>query len=268
MAEELTQALLSPLPPLDEVAWSSALAQARDALAGLSVRRGGGGPFRVTDHEIRRALSTDGTESDDQDAFAWSARTARRALGLAALRALVAGESRSPLLAVRARVAEIARLVHDGSPSVSGFDRWLAGLPPAGRAAVGSDAVTWVTRLWCALDWRALGPSPVIGRDRWWDSPHSALLALRSRAEVRAGSGSLVVLTGPRRPSVRSELSLVTLVESVRNADGARPGRVIGWWPDSGHWVRLEPEPAVLALATEAVALVLAGSSAALRPAA
>ena len=136
----------------------------------------------------------------------------------------MAGESRAPLDAVRARVAEIARLVQDGSPSVSGFDRWLAALPPAGRAAVGAEAVTWVTRLWCALDWRALGPDPVIGRDRWWDSPHSALLALRSRAEVRAGAGSLVVLTGPRRASVRSELSLVTLVESLRST--RRAGRV------------------------------------------
>ena len=77
-----------------------------------------------------------------------------------------------------------------------------------------------------------------------------------------------MVLTGPRRASVRAELSLVTLVESLRNADGDRPGRVVGWWPDSGHWVRLEPEPAVLALATEAVAQVLAGSGAALHPAA
>ncbi len=268
MAEQLTQALLSPLPPLDEVAWTSALGDARDALAGLSVRRAGGGPFRVTDHEVRLAFGTNGAGPGELDSFAWSARTARRALGLAALRSLVAGESRTPLDAVRARVAEIARLVHDGSPSVSGFDRWLAGLPPAGRAAVGAEAVTWTTRLWCALDWRALGAGVVIGRDRWWDSPHSALLAVRSRAEVRSGFGSLVVLTGPRRGSIRGELSLVTLVESLRNAEGARPGRVVGWWPDSGHWVRLEPEPAVLTLATEAVAQVLAGSGAALRPAA
>ena len=202
----------------------------------------------MTDHEVRQAFDTDDAGSGDRDPFAWSARTARRALGLAALRALVAGESRAPLDAVRARVAEIGRLVQDGSPSVSGFDRWLAGLPPAGRAAVGAEAVTWVTRLWCALDWRALGPGPVIGRDRWWDSPHSALLALRSRAEVRTTSGSLVVLTGPRRTSIRSELALVPLVESLRSTDGARPGRVIGWWPDSGHWVRVDPEPAVLTL--------------------
>ncbi len=266
MTERLTDALLAPLPLVDEVAWGSVLADARDALAGLSVRRAGGGPFRVTDHEIRRALGM--AQADDALSFAWSARTARRALGLAALRALVAGEARAPVDAVRARVAEIVRLVDGGSPSVSGFDRWLAGLAPAGRAAVGAEAITWTTRLWCALDWRQVGPAVVVGRDRWWDSPHSALLALRSRAEVRTARGSLVVLTGPRRPSVRAELSLITLVESLRSPDGPGPGRVIGWWPDSGHWVRVEPEPAVLALATEAVAQVLAGSGASLRTAA
>jgi hypothetical protein len=120
--------------------------------------------------------------------------------------------------------------------------------------------VTWATRLWCALDWSALGSPLGIGRDRWWDSPHSALLALRGRAEVRTDRANLVVLSGPRRESVRAELALVTLVESLRTRGGAVPGRVVGWWPDSGHLVRVEPEPAVLTLGAEAVALVLAGA--------
>jgi hypothetical protein len=33
---------------------------------------------------------------------------------------------------------------------------------------------------------------------------------------------------------------------------------VVGWWPDSGHLVRVDPHPSVLTLATDAVALVLA----------
>ena len=268
MAEPLTRALLAPLPPLDEVAWGSALADARRCAGRTVGPTGRRWPFRVTDHAVRLALGTDGAGSDERDSFAWSARTARRALGLAALRSLVAGESRAPLDAVRARVAEIARLVHDGSPSVSGFDRWLAGLPPAGRAAVGAEAVTWATRLWCALDWRAIGAAVVIGRDRWWDSPHSALLALRSRAEVRAGCGSLVVLTGPAAGLGAGRALPRHAGRVVAQHRRRRPGRVVGWWPDSGHWVRLEPEPAVLALATEAVAQVLAGSGAALRSAA
>ena len=50
----------------------------------------------------------------------------------------------------------------------------------------------------------------------------------------------------------------MTLVEALRSRTAGPPGRVIGWWPESGHLVRLEPEPAVLPLAAQAVALVLA----------
>ena len=100
----------------------------------------------------------------------------------------------------------------------------------------------------------------MIGRDRWWDSPDSALLALRGRAEVRSDAGNLVVLSGPRRDSVRAELALVTLVEALRPGHGGVPGRVVGWWPDSGRMVRVEAEPALLTLGAEAVALVVAGT--------
>ena len=131
-----------------------------------------------------------------------------RALGLAAVRSLAAGRSRTPSDAVRERVAQATRMVRDGMEPISSMDRWLSELAPAGRASAAAEAITWATRLWCALDWSALGSRPIIGRDRWWDSPHSALLALRSRAEVRAGHSHLVLLSArgatPRAPSWRS----------------------------------------------------------------
>ena len=46
------------------------------------------------------------------------------------------------------------------------------------------------------------------------------------------------------------------------------PGRVVGWWPDSGHLVLVEPEPSVLSLGTEAVELALGGAGTSLRSAA
>jgi hypothetical protein len=60
---------------------------------------------------------------------------------------------------------------------------------------------------------------------------------------------------------VRAELALVALVDALRARADAEPtpARVVGWWPDSGHIVRLEPHPSVLALATDAVSFVLAG---------
>jgi hypothetical protein len=107
------------------------------------------------------------------------------------------------------------------------------------------------------VDWEALGEVPLIGRDHWWESPHSSLLALRSRADVRTGSAHLVTLTGPRRDSVRAELSVIALVEALRAREGEVPGRVVGWWPESGHLVRVEVEPAVLTLGVSAVTRTL-----------
>jgi hypothetical protein len=259
--ESLTAALTAPPPQMDPTAWAAARRDAAAALARLAAgRRGAGG--RVTDHGIRVA----GVEETDDAPFEWSARTARRAVGLAAVRALAAGRSRTPAEAVQARLAECAGMVERGDGPASGLDRWVAALGPAGRAAVAAEAVTWATRLWCALDWDALEGPLAIGRDHWWDSPHSALLALRGRAEVRTARADLVVLSGPRRASVHAELSLVPLVETLRDGTRAAPRRVVGWWPDSGHHVRLDPQPWVLGLAADAVAQVLAAAP--LRPAA
>ena len=264
----LMDALVEPVPAVDAVAWRFALEGAKAKLAGLAVRRAGATRFRITDHEVRTALTTESDDHGHGEPFAWTARTARRSIGVAAVRLLAGGAARSPLEAVRARLAESSRWVGEGSSSATQLDRWVDGLTPAGRAAVGAEAVTWATRLWCALDWSSFSSPPEIGRDHWWDSPHSALLALRGRADVRTDRAHLVVLSGPRRGSVRAELSLVTLVESLRLRGDGGPGRVVGWWPDSGHLVRVEPEPAALTLGAEAVELALGGAGASLRSAA
>ena len=262
-------ALTAPVAPVHTASWQAALDEAKGKLAGLAVRRAGAARFRVTDHEVRTALAGHGHGDDptQEDPFAWTARTARRSVGVAAVRLLAAGAARSPMEAVRARMAESTRWVREGSSSATQLDRWIESLGPAGRAAVGAEAVTWATRLWCALDWSAFAEAPVVGRDHWWDSPHSALLALRGRADVRTAGAHLVVLSGPRRSSVRAELALVTLVESLRQR-GDAPGRVVGWWPDSGRLVRVEPEPAALTLGAEAVELALGAAGTTLRPAA
>ena len=261
-------ALTAPVPTVDATSWRAALEEATSKLAGLAVRRAGTVRFRVTDHEVRTAFGNPPAEAADAEPFAWSARNARRSIGVAAVRLLAAGGARSPLEAVRFRMADASRWVREGSSCASPLDRWVAGLPPAGRAAVGAEAVTWATRLWCAVDWSAFASVPVIGRDHWWDSPHSALLALRGRADVRTAQAHLVVLSGPRRDSVRAELALVTLVESLRLRGDSAAGRLVGWWPDSGHLVRVEPEPAVLRLGTEGVELALGGAGTGLRSAA
>jgi hypothetical protein len=264
----LTDALLRPLggdrvDAAGDAAWSEEIA---GRLAQLAGQVSGRGPLRLTDFTVRTALAPGGEAP--RAPFAWSAGTARRTLGLVALRALVAGAARTPTDGVGAAIGQTIRLVQEEQRPVSGMDRWLAGLSGAARAAVQAEAVTWTTRLWSALDWRAFSAPPAIGRDHWWDSPHSSLLAIRSRAEVRTlvpdpeggrqAPAHLVVLGGPRRASVRSELSVVALVEWLRTADQAPPARIVGWWPDSGHLVTVEADRATLELGTATVARTLA----------
>jgi len=276
-APTLTAALLGPLDRHivdDRASVIEATMSIPRALADLAVPRLGGSSFRLTDHHVRVALAP----HDDATAvipFAWSPRTARRALGLAAVRAVVDGEARSPVDGTRRAVSDALRSVRDGERSAASMDRWLAGLPAAGLTAVEADAVTWATRLWCALEWTAFEEGPLIGRDRWWNSPHSSLLAIRSRAEVRSVahdseghpfSVHLVVLGGRRRATVRSELSVVAMVEALQAPRSLPPGRIVGWWPDSGHMVTVDVDRTSVAEGVATVARTLARTEGAPAP--
>jgi hypothetical protein len=264
---QLTDVLLEPVSlMLDFHAVVQPLPQ---QLAALAVPRPGGGAFRVTDHQVRTSLST-GESPSTSTPFRWSAATARRAIGLSAVRALVTGDVRSPAQGVRAVMATAGK-VSQGERPTSSMDAWLASLSAPARAAVAADGITWATRLWTALDWTAFPEPPMIGRDHWWDSPHSSLLAVRSRAEVRAivaeqgdpgnpVSVHLVVLGGPRRATVRSELCVVALVESLLARNGPIPGRVVGWWPDSGHFLAVTVDRDALREGVKSVAQALAAT--------
>jgi hypothetical protein len=267
---ELTQVLLAPTPVVDRDALAQVAGGLPVALADLAAQADGGGARRLTDHVIRLAYAPSGT-LPSATPFAWSAATARRTLGVTAVRSLVAGIERTPADGVRSALADAMRSARDLSRPSSSLDRWISGLSAAGRAAVHADAVTWATRLWSALDWRAFGAPPVVGRDHWWESPHSSLLAIRSRADVRSesvdGHGNpvsvhLVLLGGTRRPSVRQELSVVALVEAMRAGPAVPPGRIVGWWPDSGHIVSVDVDATALDLGLGAVGRTLDENSA------
>jgi hypothetical protein len=58
--------------------------------------------------------------------------------------------------------------------------------------------------------------------------------------------------------AVRSELSVVALVEWLRTTDQTPPARIVGWWPDSGHLVTVEVDRTTLELGTATVARTLA----------
>jgi hypothetical protein len=267
----LTAALLAPLPFEHRSIGGADIEHAANTLRASAARTPGGGPFRITDYMVRSTLWPPDRPWPESP-FAWSAPTARRLLGLTALRAVVGGSVPTPVDGVIATVDQGIAAVRRGDRPASSMDHWLSRLSAAGRAGVQAEAVTWATRLYAALDWSAFAAPPTIGRDHWWDSPDSSLLALRSRAEVRTTttgghsdpvSAHLVVLSGPRRATVRAELSVVALVEALRaGSSGIPPGRIVGWWPDSGRFVTVTVEPVTLDQGAATVARTLASLSA------
>lgn len=173
-------------------------------------------------------------------AFRWSARTARRAIGLAAVRAGLDGRAATPLDAVALVVSDPAGPFGVGRSGPGSCADWLASLAAPARAAVGAEATTWATILWTGLDWQRLGTAAHVGpAARGWHWTGAARVALRGRVDVRlAGGACLTVLDGLPDPAARSSLALSPLVDALARGAGHVPDRVVGWWPDCGKaWV-------------------------------
>ena len=166
MADELTAAMVAPLEgpvPFDSGGWQRRTTRRRS-------RRSPDWPCAAP--VPGRSGSRTTTYASPSGLVRWRPTT-NRSRGRRARRDVLSGwrrcgrswrgETRTPHEAVRARLADSDRGVREGSRTVSQLDRWVASLSDAGRSAVAAEAVTWATRLWCALDWAALGRAPVIG---------------------------------------------------------------------------------------------------------
>ena len=213
----------------------------------------------------RSALPSAATAADRAtgEPFAWSARTARRSIGLAAVRLLLAGERALP---ARGGAGPAGRSRPAGSATAARPSRSsTAGSPalPAGRARrrggrggdVGHPPVVRprlvrrsARRRSSAATTGGTAPTP-----RCWRSAAGPTCARRT--------AHLVVLSGPRRGSVRAELALVTLVESLR-LRGRRRARAAwsGGGPIPATWSGSSPSRRSSPSATEAVALALGGA--------
>jgi hypothetical protein len=259
----LTDALLAPCDRAPTAAALEVLrARLRDGIGAAA----SGPPLRIDGYRLRTAGRGAGTSLPAPDRpFAWSPRTARRSVAIAAVRhGLEVG--RSPA----ASVAEtVARMVDEGragrgrrgSPAA-----WLATLGDGARAQVLAEATTWATHLYEALEWGRLGRSAVVGgADRWWDCP-TARVALRGRADVRVerpSSGPALLTVNPGRPgpTSRVELALAALVDVVSRPACPPPSRVVGWWPECGRALVLAVDLPLLAESARSVvtAVLLTG---------
>lgn len=168
-------------------------------------------------------------------AFQWSARTAKRLLGNAALRRVGSGAP-TPLEAVRDEIADQLVRVTRGTTRAGSLAYWLAGLGHAELALVSAEAVNWAIQ---GIDCLAAfgGPGRVASTDAYYDVA-GARTTLRGRRDlvldtaegrlvVRIRSGSPGKSAGP---GLRSDL----VAETLAHADGVAPQRFIGLWPDAG----------------------------------
>lgn len=199
------------------------------ARAGPDDRSDGGGRTAGQAASARRA---------QPDPFRWSARTARRKIGLAAVRICADGCAASPVDAVTLVMADPAGPSGLGPNGPGSCADWLASLAPPARALVQAEAVTWATRLWTAIEWPRVTPRPVVGgADRWWHWNGAVRVALRGRADVRVPGprgAQLSVVGGSPAPAARSALCLAALVDVLTRGAAHAPSRVVGWWPDCG----------------------------------
>lgn len=272
-ARTLTEALTAPADgPGGELVPAVAV-RLTEALGRLENQLPGGDRLRVDEYLLATAVDDPRAGPPPSEPFRWSARTARRSIGIAAVRACHHGLHRTPAEAVAGVLEQLVEDSRGGAGRGGSLGRWLAGLPTGARAAVQAEAVTWATRLHVSLDWGALPHGTVVGgRDQWWDCPWARRIGLRGRAEVRTwtadgtggpGNGRRPALfclrPGMPGPTSRTELALPALVSSLVVPAGALPARVVGWWPSCGRAVVLEVDGEVLARAAASVVAAVTG---------
>jgi hypothetical protein len=259
-ASALTDALVAPgappITPEKAVRWRDRLAAELAQVAGPVTA--GTSCLRIRAYQLGRSLS--GTAvADHRIGFRWSARTARRTIGVAAVRACVDGRAPTVADAVAMAMTDPAGVGGVGRDGPGTCADWMATLSRPARTAVAGEATTWATRLWTALEWRRLAsPLSVGGPDQWWGPTGPGRLAVQGRADVRVGvpdrpGAYFTMLDGYPRPSARVELTLAALVAVLSRPGDAGPAKVVGWWPDCGRAWIVTVDALALAAAADAV---------------
>lgn len=273
-----------------------------DALTDLLLGTGGGGPARVdadglaavsarlerglasvvrpTRAHVQRCVRIGGYQlaasqrsaaGAPETPFRWTARAARRTVGLAALREVLRGRIATPADAAARVVSRPERFLGGSTPGPGSCAEWLGSLPAPARAAAEAEATTWATNVWSALDWERFDPAPRVGiADRWWGWAGPVRVALRGRAdlrvdvreersaslpgsETRRAAAHLLVVAGSPTPSSRASLGLSALVDALLRGPEVAPERVVGWWPECGKAWAVDVDVSALGSVVDAV---------------
>jgi hypothetical protein len=281
-AATLTDTLLAPADALvSEIDRRSARNRLQEGLGEPASTRTGG-RVRVDGYLVRSHHEAARAQAMIPGPFEWSARGARRTLGLAAVRLCLA-DHRAPADAVREVMRSTRRGASEDRDRAGSLGRWLSTLPRGARDAVLVEAVTWVTSLYCSLAWDRLGADAEVGgSDRWWNCPSAPRVGVRGRAEVRVPVGAggppaptsrcpdqglalFSVMTGWPGPTSRAELGVNALAHALVPGLPA-PARIVGWWPQAGRALALSVDRTLLEQGVDTVLRVV-GSVPRTRPA-
>ena len=209
-----------PVPAAVDWSWRTRLV---DALSPLAARLGERAPPRV-DIDAFGLANHRRCPGFESEPFAWSARFARRTLGLEALTELPAVGYRPNRALDRAEAAQAGRSLGE----------WLAELPSGGARAVRAEAATWLA---AAVATVGVGQ---VGKLAWesppgrfeWKVPHTPLLVSArlegATADHRRATdlGLIRLLDGPLDVAVeRAEAGWLAVLHATRF--GVEPTRVI-----------------------------------------
>ena len=218
----------------------------------------GRGPLRLDSWTVLNGERGPGAEPDS---FTWSPRAARRLIGNAAARRVIATQEPSPTIAARREVAWLIARAAAGDARPGSLGAWLAEAPQGVIGAVIAEAVSHATEIVTMLDWERLGTHAVIGgADPVWAVPGAPWISLRGRREAvieldRGASTRAIICMRAGRPpaSARSDLAIVGLADALASPDLPTPTRVLGVWPSAGRSVSLEISAAELRSAARLV---------------
>lgn len=201
--------------------------------------------------------------------FAWSPLFVRRSLGLAAIRACLAGRWPTPAEAMTGVVDEAVAEWRRTGWRTFHWEPWVAGLPPGARAAVVAEAVTWAADLWLSLDWRRIGRVVVGGAAEQWTCPGERPVRLKARVDLRVpigpgdrgGSTLVAVSSGLPAEGWQIDLGYLALVAGLRAPSRPVPPRVVGLWPDAGELRCLDVDGPSLTGAVDGVLTAVTAST-------
>ena len=193
--------------------------------------------LRHDDASRRRvdAWGCEGTPRRDEP-FQWSARSARRLLGNAAVREQFRAPDLSVFDALELVLEEHLIRVANGFARPGSLGHWTSTLSDGARTVVIAEAASWAQQLW-QLGGLFSTPWQIPVADSYYDVA-SARVTLRGRRDMVIVGEEAAILVRIRSgaPGSRSGTGLrVDLAtHALAHPRGLVPTRMVGFWPDAG----------------------------------